>query len=235
MLVTQQFTDQDFEEIKNGGRVTFDATTPKEVVLDTVKRINDFEATFDTRNIETKVVLPVIEIDAKQCNTDTLIALLDYAMGREDLVNASLMLNIFNFIKQYNSLSESYFDYPLSYVKSIEEFIDLKASLAPSIRHVSTQLAYWYLGALYSIHKTEITVIDKLEKVPNLYHGLLLASDLFTLSAIFNKSDSIDTSTLPQVEYAYVYVVELASRLCITDAFVKDIEKSFKQTSTDVQ
>nr|DAH48029.1 MAG TPA: hypothetical protein [Caudoviricetes sp.] len=229
MLVTQEFTDQDFESIKAGGRVSFDETTPAKIVLATVKRINDYEAQFDTRTAEGKQVLPVIEIDAKQCSTDTLVKLLHYAMNREDLVNASLLLNIFNLIKQYNSLSETYFDYPLSYVKSIEEFIDLKATLAPDIKRVSTQLAYWYLGALYSIHKTEITVIDKLERVPNLYHSLLLASDLFTLSAIFNKGDSIDTSTLPQVEYAYVYVVELASRLCITDAFVKDIEKSLKQ------
>ena len=229
MLVTQEFTDQDFESIKAGGRVSFDETTPTKIVLATVKRINDYEAQFDTRTAEGKQVLPVIEIDAKQCSTDMLVKLLHYAMNREDLVNASLLLNIFNLIKQYNSLSETYFDYPLSYVKSIEEFIDLKATLAPDIKRVSTRLAYWYLGALYSIHKTEITVIDKLERVPNLYHSLLLASDLFTLSAIFNKGDSIDTSTLPQVEYAYVYVVELASRLCITDAFVKDIEKSLKQ------
>lgn len=228
MLVTQKFTDQDFEDIKNGGRVSFDETTPVEVVLSTVKRINDYEATFDTRATENKQVLPVIEIDAKKCATDTLVALLDYAMKREDLVNASLLLNIFNLIKQYNSLNETYFEHPLSYVKSIEEFIDLKASLTPSIKHVSTQLAYWYLGALYSIHKVEVTVIDKLVRVPNLYHSLLLASDLFTLSAIFNKGDSIDTGTLPLVDYAYVYVVELANRLCITDAFVKDIEKAFK-------
>lgn len=225
MLVTKQFTEEDFESLKSGGKVSFNSETPKKVVLETVKKINDFEATFDTRS-ESSVSLPVIEIDAKACDTDVLIALLDYAMKREDLVNASLLLNIFNLIKQYNSLSDSYFAHPASYVKSIEEFIDLKASLAPTIKNVCTKLAYWYLGALYSIYKTEVTVIDKLERMPNLYHNLILSSDLFTLSAIFNKGNGINTANLPLVDFSFVYIMELANRLCVTDVFMKDIEKS---------
>lgn len=225
MFVNNEFTKEDLDSVKNGGRVSFTESTPCEVVLHTIKCINDFEATFNTRCPSATCKLPVIEIDAKKCDTDTIIAIMRYAMRREDLVNASLLLNIFNLIKQYNTLNDSYFEYELSYVKSIEEFIDLKASLAPEIKHVCTQLAYWYLGALYSIHKTEVTIVDKLEPVPNLYHNLLLTSDLFTLSAIFNKGDGINTSELPLVDYAYVYVIELASRMCVTDAFVKDIEK----------
>ena len=232
MFVTTEFTEKDLDSVKDGGRVSFTESTPCEVVLNAIKCINDFEATFDTRSSSGKSKLPVIEIDAKKCNTDTLIAILRYAMGREDLVNASLLLNIFNLIKQYNTLNESYFEHELSYVKSIEEFIDLKASLAPEIKNVCTKLAYWYLGALYSIHKTEVTVVDKLEPVPNLYHSLLLTSDLFTLSAIFNKGNSINTSELPLVDYAYVYVIELASRMCVTDAFVKDIEKVLNVSNT---
>ena len=232
MFVTTEFTEKDLDSVKDGGRVSFTESSPCEVVLNAIKCINDFEATFDTRSSSGKSKLPVIEIDAKKCNTDTLIAILRYAMGREDLVNASLLLNIFNLIKQYNSLNESYFEHELSYVKSIEEFIDLKASLAPEIKNVCTKLAYWYLGALYSIHKTEVTVVDKLEPVPNLYHSLLLTSDLFTLSAIFNKGNSINTSELPLVDYAYVYVIELASRMCVTDAFVKDIEKVLNVSNT---
>ena len=232
MFVTTEFTEKDLDSVKDGGRVSFTESSPCEVVLNAIKCINDFEATFDTRSSSGKSKLPVIEIDAKKCNTDTLIAILRYAMGREDLVNASLLLNIFNLIKQYNTLNESYFEHELSYVKSIEEFIDLKASLAPEIKNVCTKLAYWYLGALYSIHKTEVTVVDKLEPVPNLYHSLLLTSDLFTLSAIFNKGNSINTSELPLVDYAYVYVIELASRMCVTDAFVKDIEKVLNVSNT---
>lgn len=225
MLVLTKLNEEDLNSLKSGGRVSFNEETPLEVVLHTVKCINDFEATFDTRSPAGKSSLPIIEIDAKGCSTDTIIEIMRYAMKREDLVNASLLLNVFNLIKRYNTLNDSYFEYELSYVKSIEEFIDLKASLAPEIKHVCTQLAYWYLGALYSIHKTEVTVVDKLETVPNLYHNLLLTSDLFTLSAIFNKGEDINTSKLPLVDYAYVYVIELASRMCVTDAFVKDIEK----------
>ena len=226
MLVTNSFTQQDLDGLKNGGKVSFDETTPKEVVLQTVKMINDYESTFEIRDFYQQVKLPTIEIDAKACSTDTLIALMDYGLRREDLLNASLILNIFNLIKQYNSLSESYFNNPRSYIKSIEEFIDLKASLALPIKQVCTRLAYWYLGALYSLHKTEITVIDKVEKIPNLYHTLLLSSDLFTLSAIFSKGDNVNTEELPWVDNAYIYVMELANRMCITNAFVRDIEKS---------
>lgn len=226
MLVVDKFTDSDFETLKNGGTVTFDIATPKELVLDIVNRINDFEATFNTRDPDTPSGLPSITIDAKQCNTDVTVALLDYAMKREDLVNASLILNVFNMVKLYNSLSDSYFESPMSYIKSIEEFIDVKAELAPTIKEVSTKLAFWYLSALYSIHKTEITVVDKVEKVPNLYHSLILTSDLFTLSAIFNKGDNIQTKDLVLVESAYVYIVELANRLSMTNAFVMDIEKA---------
>lgn len=226
MLVVDKFTDSDFESLKNGGAVTFDIATPKELVLDVVNRINDFEATFNTRDPDTPSGLPSITIDAKQCNTDVIVAVLDYAMKREDLVNASLILNVFNMVKLYNSLSDSYFESPMSYIKSIEEFIDVKAELAPTIKEVSTKLAFWYLSALYSIHKTEITVVDKVERVPNLYHSLILTSDLFTLSAIFNKGDNIQTKDLVLVESAYVYIVELANRLSMTNAFVMDIEKA---------
>lgn len=226
MLITESFTQKDMDALKNGGKISFDASTPVDVVLQAVKMINDYEATFEVRNFHQKTDFPTIEIDAKACSTETLIALLGYAMNREDLLNASLILNIFNLIKQYNSLSEAYFNSPSSYVKSIEEFIDLKASLALPIKKVCTQLAYWYLGALYSLHKTEITVIDRLEKVPNLYHTLLLSSDLFTLSAVFSRGDGIDTANLPWVDNAYIYIMELANRMCITNAFVRDIEKS---------
>lgn len=228
MLVVDKFTNDDLNALKQGGTVTFDISTPTDVVLETVKAINDFESTFNTRDPNMASELPQIQIDAKNCNTDVLIALLDYAMHREDLVNASLILNIFNVIKLYNSLSDSYFESPISYIKSIEEFIDIKAELAPTIREISTKLAFWYLSALYSIHKTEITVVDKVEKVPNLYHALLLTSDLFTLSAIFNKGDNIETKDLVLVDSAYVYVVELANRLSLTNAFVMDIEKTLK-------
>ena len=230
MLVVDKFTSEDLNFLKQGGTVTFDISTPKELVLDTVKAINDFEAMFNTRDPNRASELPRIEIDAKSCNTDVLIALLDYAMHREDIVNASLILNIFNVIKLYNSLSNSYFESPISYIKSIEEFIDIKAELAPTIKEVSTKLAFWYLSALYSIHKTEITVVDKIEMVPNLYHALLLTSDLFTLSAIFNKGDNIQTKDLVLVDSAYVYVVELANRLSLTNAFMMDIEKTLKLT-----
>ena len=227
MLITTQFTEQDFDSIKNGGTVSFNETTPKDLVLEVVSKINDFEATFNTRDPGHPSQLPTIEIDAKHCTPDTVTALLDYAMSREDLVNGTLILNIFNLVKQYNSLSEEYFAHPLSYVNSIEQFIDLKASLAPAIKHACTQLAYWYLASLYSLHKTEVTIIDKLVTVPNLYHNLLLASDLFTLSAIFNKGDAINTDELPLVDSAFVYVAELSHRLCITDTLVKEIEKEF--------
>ena len=120
MLVTNSFTQQDLDALKNGGKVSFDETTPKELVLKTVKMINDYESTFEVRDFHQQVKLPTIEIDAKACSSDTLIALMDYALHREDLLNASLILNIFNLIKQYNSLSESYFNNPRSYIKSID-------------------------------------------------------------------------------------------------------------------
>lgn len=228
MLVTTQFTDADFELVKQGESVTFDVSTPQDLVLFVVKRINDFEATFDTRNPEQASGLPIIQIDAKQCNTRVIVELLDYAMHREDLVNTSLLLNIFNVIKLYNTLSESYFESPLSYIKSIEEFIDIKSALAPTIREVSTKLAFWYLSALYSLHRTEITVVDKVEKMPNLYHYLLLTSDLFTLSGIFSKGENINTQDLVLVDYAYVYIVELSNRLSLTNSFLMDVEKVLK-------
>ena len=184
--------------------ISFDPSIDADVFKQAVSDILDY-----TKNLEL-AKQPIVSL--RGLSTELLTEGLRLCFGRLDIANPYILLNLYNTVKRYNTLDNSFFESEDVWFTSIEQFLDIKVGLRSEIQSFTNKMAYWYLSCIYSMHKVEYTMLEHHEPMPDIYRNFMLTSDLYTMSALVAKADNIQTKDLMLVDNAYAYVTELALR-----------------------
>ena len=184
--------------------ISFDPFIDDDVFKQAVSDVLDY-----TKNLE---ITKQPSVSLRGLSTELLTEGLRLCFGRLDIANPYILLNLYNTVKRYNTLDNSFFESEDVWFTSIEQFLDIKVGLRSEIQSFTNKMAYWYLSCIYSMHKVEYTMLEHHEPMPDIYRNFMLTSDLYTMSALVAKADNIQTKDLMLVDNAYAYITELALR-----------------------
>lgn len=169
-----------------------------------------------------------IMVNMKDAPVNIKAAIIKEVLKYEDLTDPLMLLNIYNLIKSYNSLDDSYFQSQDIYVNSIEELLDLKLALASDLKDFSRRLSIYFLSLIKSYNKLVFTPADEHVQMPQIYEALILSSDLLTMAGIFAKAPAISTDELMYIDNAYVYMTSLISKSNICAGLMEDFYNSME-------
>ena len=118
-------------------------------------------------------------------------------------------------------------------VKEINEmvgkFLDIKIALQDEIQQISNLIANYFISIFRSINKTEYTVLDSYEEMPDFFKSVFLASDLVTLSSILAVVPKDYMFNLKFIKGAHLYVSQIIQRYqlasTLMDNFFRDLKK----------
>ena len=210
MLITH-FDESELKQIKTGEdtKIAFKDISTEDLIK-CLDYIYEYENTFEYSKAESR--LPNIVVDIKRLSIEAKAEALKYSMSRLDLVNASMIMNIFAVAQGVSSLSPEYFANEEVYFNSIVEMVKVKSAITEEIRVFCTTLSKWLLSAISSSSITEYSVIDEPQKLPKVFEAIFLSYDLIALSNFINNSDTISTDDLYLVENAFCYVSEMCAK-----------------------
>lgn len=183
------------------------------VILD---KIIDYEAEKYKENTN----IFTANIIIKDFSTEKLIEIYKHLLAKDTIVNSSLILNIINLVKLYNSFDDSFFNHHLIYEKDLEQFLDIKLALKEELSAFITTLSKYWLSVIWSAHKIAYTYLDQPVVLPNLYQRIILSTDMITLSGIFSKAKPFSTAELFIVNDAYLYLSESCKKLSFADSLL---------------
>ena len=160
---------------------------------------------------DTKVV-PEIIIDLKTLPAQIKICAIKHCLGRDDIRNSSIIMNLFTIVNSYNSLDEKFFEDERIYVSSLEEYLEIKMNCKDEIKNFATNLTKYFLSCIKSSSKLEYTYLDDVVTIPMVYERMFTTLTLLQLSTIMQKANPISTDDLFIIENATVYVNAIALR-----------------------
>lgn len=134
-----------------------------------------------------------IKIILKDFNTDQLICLYRYVFKYKDFLNirnVSIVLNILNLIKTFNTFDDSFFKCEDVFIKNLEQFLDIKMELADDINELIITIFSAFNSLICSASKIEYTMLDDYEELPQFFKVFFSGIDLITLYGIFSSIDA---------------------------------------------
>lgn len=175
-------------------------------LIDLLKIIYDYEQRPKTKNIF---------LNLKKLNTELKAEAIKYALSREDLKDPVTSLNIFNLIKTYNTLDDSFFEDENVWVNSLEDLLDLKLEIHDELKIFVKQFSIYFLSLIKSYNKMIYTPLDNHIDLPQIYKTLFLSMDFMTASSIFSISDPINTEDLIYIDNSTSYLIEMMVKNCL--------------------
>lgn len=174
-------------------------------IVDFLKKLNTLELEFIESNKKFD-----IHLNFKSIGFSDRISIMKWALQNNDLVDSSLILNIFNFIKGYNTFDDTFFDSKEVIVNDLEEFLDMKTALSTEISYFVKNLAKYYFSIIKTVGVTDFPSNNLPETIPFIYQRVLLISDFISLSNIVKGIKSIDE--LIYVENAEMFLQSLSNK-----------------------
>ena len=162
-----------------------------------------------------------ISLRLKNLPIELKSSILLHALERKNLVNSTIILNIFNLIKGYNTFEDDFFAHPDTIFNTLEEFLDIKIDLNRDLSMFSKELIIYYLSIMKCCGVTEYTNDMVLVDIPLIYQRVLSISDIVSLSSIFMKVPEINTNELLLVNDAYQYMAYLASNFTLANKLME--------------
>lgn len=184
----------------------------KEVLVDFLSKIYDFEKNSSDKG--------KIKLNLKSLNTELKIEAFRYSLTRDDICDPYMILNMFNLVKIYNTLDDSYFLSPVVYVNSIEELLDIKLELQLELKQFAKQISVYFLSLLKSYNKTSYTPLDQHQELPLLYGYIFQFSDFLTISGIFSITEPFSTDECKYIDDSYVYIKLLIEKSMMSDSLL---------------
>lgn len=151
-------------------------------------------------------------IDLKPLPVEDKAEIIKYAMSKEDLDDPLMIMNLYNFVKVYNTLEDSYFEAPDIYVNSVEELLDLKLAISKELKEFTRQISIYFMSLFKSYNKMVYTSADEHKPLPPLYNTIFTVSDFLTLSGIFAKTPEISTKDLVYIDNAQTVLAMLITK-----------------------
>lgn len=180
-----------------------------EQLIDLIKKVYEFES--NSEHINILLLLKGLDITKIE-------EAVKYSLTREDLRDPIMILNILNFIKTYNTLSDDFFENENIYVSSLDDFLDLKLALRKELKEFSQKLSIYFISLFKSYNKTDYVPTDVHMELPWIYRSIMLSSDILTLSGIFAVSEHFDTERCVYIDEAFKYVSSLLMKNSISIA-----------------
>ena len=181
---------------------------------------------YDIENDET--FKDVFILKFKGLGIDLITEAFRYSLSREDLKNPSMLLNIINLIKIYNTLDDSFFENEDVFVSSIEELLDVKFEIHNELQQFIRQVSIYFMSLFKSYNKTTYSPLDNHIKLPSIYAKIFLSLDLLTLSGIFSVSPKFTTDDCVYIEESMLYISNIMRKNIIAmglmNTFLKGIE-----------
>lgn len=208
------------EDGSNIYNVTPNNNISEEDLLTLLKQVYDFENQEEYND--------VIMLKLKGLSVDLLSEAIKYSLSREDLKNPTMILNIINLIKIYNTLDDSFFENENVYVSSIEELLDIKFNIHSELQQFIKQLSIYFISLFKSYNKTSYSPLDNHIKLPSMYEKIFLSLDLLTLSGIFSVSPTFSTDECVYIEESMLYVSNIMRKNIIAmgmmNAFLEGLD-----------
>ena len=202
------------------------------VVFDPSMNVDDLKSCFsaiikayDNLNLDSSKedqVIPQPVFNLRGLNTEVLAEGMKVLLKCETISNASLLLNVYNLVKKYNSFDSGFFESESNWFVDAEQFLTIKRITNAECQEFINKLSLWFLSALYSMHKVEYTMMDIPQNMPLTYHYFILISDFFTISALLAKS-KIDLNDMKLVNRAYMYIGELSTRTALSFKLMENL------------
>lgn len=192
-----------------------------EKVLEDLKEIhlkeNELFANSETSNNQ-------LNISLKKLDNEIKVEAMKYLFSQEDLIDSYALLNLYNFIKCYNTFSEDFFESSCVYINDVEEFLDTKYELKEIFDKITKDLCIYFLSVLKSCDKIN-TDFDTMIVLPLLYQRLLFITDFPTLAVLLNKVQDIDLSKTFIVNNANAFLDSLSLNQIVKKNLVSIIEE----------
>ena len=205
----------------NDKQIVFDLRSENtEKVLEDVKEIHSKEIELFSNAETSKNQLNIV---LKELNGEIKLEAMKFLFTQEDLLDSYAILNLYNFIKCYNTFAEEFFESACIYVKDVEEFLDTKYELKDVFDKVTRDLCIYYLSVLKSCDKIN-TDFDTMIVLPLLYQRLLFITDFPTLAVLLNKVQDIDLSKTFVVNNANAFLDSLSLNQVVKKEIVSIIE-----------
>jgi len=195
----------------------------KDTLIDFLSKFYDFEKNSSD--------IGKIKLNLKSLTTESKIEAFRYSLTRDDICDPYMILNMFNMVKIYNTLDDSYFLNPVIYINSIEEFLDIKLELQSELKQFSKQISIYFLSLLKSYNKTSYTPLDQHQNLPLLYSYIFQFSDFLTISGIFSITEPFSTEECKYIDDSYVYIKLLIEKSMISNNLLMKFIDSFQKKS----
>lgn len=173
-----------------------------------------------------------ILLNLRDLDYTSLAEAIRFSLNRQDLCDSTMLLNILNLIKIYNSLDDEFFEDENIYVSSVDELLDLKMELTDDLKAFTKQLSIYFISLFKSYNKTIFTPLDYHIDLPVIYRNLFLSTDLMTLSGIFATSEDFNIKECVYINNAIEYLCNLQEKNVMTISLMNDFLKGLKNDNS---
>ena len=217
MTKIEEFSTFDGIKVVNDEVIVSDKIS-ETVLLDFLKKFFDFEI----ENNRT------FQLNLKNLTIENKVSAFKYALTRNDIIDARMILNLFNLVKIYNTLDDSYFESDDIFVNNIEELLDIKLELQSELKVFAKTISIYFISLFKSYNKVTYTPLDEHMELPRMYSIMFMSSDLLTLSGIFSISESFSTEDCKYIDGAFVYLKDLISKSSLGNDLIMKFMEGFK-------
>lgn len=149
-----------------------------------------------------------VKIQFRKLSFEVKKELIRIWLTEDSVSNSTILLNVINFVKTYNTLSDEFFGNENIMFVDITEFLNLKLELKKEVSDFLGRLTSWYFSIFASVHKTDGNYLDNIVEMPMTFKKMVAALDFYTLSGMCSKyfSEGKPVTSVGFVKDAYVYV-----------------------------
>lgn len=145
-------------------------------------------------------------IDCKDLSNDKLCVVFRYAMKHDDRSSPLITLNLFNLLKTYNDLEDSFFNNADIYFNQIIDMVDIKIDLDNETQEFLKSFGIYFLSLIKSYNKITYSPIEVVKQLPLLYQVLFSMMDFATAAGIFSRISELDVKECVQIENAHQFL-----------------------------
>ena len=168
----------------------------------------------------------IINLKLKKLPLNIIAQCIKYSLNYQNLKDPLMVLNIYNLIKTYNTLDDSFFDNDSIYISSLQQFLDLKILINTQLKKYIKQLSIYFISLFKSYTKMDYTPLDNHIKLPLLYKSIIDISDLYILSGILSLSQNFNTNQCIYIDDAYKILLTLLSKNNVSLALLTNFFKN---------
>lgn len=145
-------------------------------------------------------------LDFKDLEENKLCTVFKYAMKHDDRSSPLITLNLFNLLKTYNNLEESFFNSQDIYFNNTVELVDIKVELDIELKEFLRNFSIYFLSLIKSYNKLIYSPLETVKQLPILYQVLFSMMDFGTAAGIFSYAPDIATTECLPIEDAYKFL-----------------------------